>query len=54
MSEQHIDKDYLAKRQLQRGTAGWILLAGLGVAYVISGDLRAGMRVLLLRAGAVS
>ncbi|MEH6568560.1 MAG: ethanolamine permease [Halioglobus sp.] len=38
MSEQHIDKDYLAKRQLQRGTAGWVLLAGLGVAYVISGD----------------
>ncbi len=38
MSEQHIDKDYLAKRQLKRGTAGWILLAGLGVSYVISGD----------------
>ncbi|NVC49119.1 ethanolamine permease [Vibrio diabolicus] len=29
---------YLAKRQLKRGTAGWILLAGLGVSYVISGD----------------
>jgi ethanolamine permease len=28
----------LAKRQLKRGTAGWILLAGLGVSYVISGD----------------
>jgi ethanolamine permease len=38
MSEQHIDKDYLAKRQLKRGKAGWILLAGLGVSYVISGD----------------
>ncbi|WGW14120.1 ethanolamine permease [Saxibacter everestensis] len=25
-------------RQLKRGAAGWILLAGLGIAYVISGD----------------
>jgi ethanolamine permease len=33
-----IDQEYLAKRQLKRGTAGWILLAGLGVSYVISGD----------------
>ena len=32
------DADYLAKRSLRRGTAGWILLAGLGVSYVISGD----------------
>lgn len=30
--------DYLAKRQLKKGTAGWVLLAGLGVSYVISGD----------------
>ncbi|MGS0684638.1 ethanolamine permease [Nakamurella sp. GG22] len=29
---------YLAKRTLKKGTAGWILLAGLGVSYVISGD----------------
>ncbi|AHJ14382.1 ethanolamine permease [Sulfurospirillum multivorans DSM 12446] len=29
---------YLAKRQLKKGTAGWLLLAGLGVSYVISGD----------------
>ncbi|MFN3579611.1 MAG: ethanolamine permease [Pseudomonas sp.] len=29
---------YLAKRQLKRGSAGWILLAGLGVSYVISGN----------------
>ncbi|QKF81856.1 ethanolamine permease [Halarcobacter ebronensis] len=33
-----IDNDYLAKRQLKRGTAGWLLLAGLGISYVISGD----------------
>lgn len=33
-----VDNDYLAKRQLKKGTAGWILLAGLGVSYVISGD----------------
>lgn len=30
--------DYLAQRQLKRGAAGWILLAGLGISYVISGD----------------
>ncbi|GAA4684487.1 ethanolamine permease [Pseudonocardia yuanmonensis] len=30
--------DYLARRQLRRGAAGWVLLAGLGVGYVISGD----------------
>lgn len=30
--------DYLAKRTLKTGTAGWVLLAGLGVSYVISGD----------------
>ncbi len=29
---------YLEKRQLNQGAAGWVLLAGLGVAYVISGD----------------
>ncbi len=31
-------EDYLERRQLRRGTAGWVLLAGLGVSYVISGD----------------
>ncbi len=30
--------DYLARRSLRTGTAGWVLLAGLGVSYVISGD----------------
>jgi ethanolamine permease len=38
LSEHHVDQDYLAKRQLKKGTAGWVLLAGLGVSYVISGD----------------
>lgn len=33
-----VENDYLKHRQLKRGAAGWILLAGLGVAYVISGD----------------
>jgi ethanolamine permease len=32
------DDDYLRKRQLKGGTAGWLLLAGLGVSYVVSGD----------------
>ena len=29
---------YLERRQLRRGSAGWVLLTGLGVAYVVSGD----------------
>ncbi len=29
---------YMDKRQLRSGAAGWVLLAGLGIAYVISGD----------------
>ncbi|MFT7005246.1 MAG: ethanolamine permease [Sulfurimonas sp.] len=33
-----INEEYLAKRQLKKGTAGWLLLAGLGISYVISGD----------------
>jgi len=33
-----LNEAYLAKRQLKKGTAGWLLLAGLGVSYVISGD----------------
>ncbi len=33
-----LDAEYLKHRTLQRGAAGWVLLAGLGVAYVISGD----------------
>lgn len=30
--------EYFQHRQLRSGAAGWVLLAGLGVAYVISGD----------------
>lgn len=33
-----VSEDYLESRQLKRGVAGWVLLAGLGVSYVISGD----------------
>ncbi|MER5494585.1 ethanolamine permease [Streptomyces sp. NPDC002490] len=29
---------YFARRALRRGSAGWLLLTGLGVAYVVSGD----------------
>lgn len=37
--DSHVEgEDYLAKRTLKKGTAGWVLLAGLGVSYVISGD----------------
>ena len=35
---QQAGSEYLQKRQLRSGAAGWVLLAGLGVAYVISGD----------------
>lgn len=31
-------QSYLEKRQLKTGSAGWLLLAGLGVSYVVSGD----------------
>ncbi|XVV06776.1 ethanolamine permease [Actinosynnema sp. CA-248983] len=33
-----VGDEYLEHRQLKRGAAGWVLLAGLGVSYVISGD----------------
>ncbi|MBN1096614.1 ethanolamine permease [Blastococcus sp. TML/C7B] len=33
-----VEAGYLQERQLRTGTAGWVLLAGLGVAAVISGD----------------
>jgi ethanolamine permease len=35
---EQVGADYMEKRQLRPGAAGWVLLAGLGVAYVISGD----------------
>ncbi len=35
---ENVGSEYMEHRQLQKGAAGWILLAGLGVAYVISGD----------------
>jgi len=33
-----VSQEYFEQRQLKRGAAGWLLLVGLGVAYVISGD----------------
>lgn len=30
--------EYFSQRQLKQGSVGWVLLIGLGVAYVISGD----------------
>ena len=37
--EEHLERaDYLQKRQLKSGSAGWVLLVGLGVSYVVSGD----------------
>jgi ethanolamine permease len=35
---EHAGAGYMERRQLRAGAAGWVLLAGLGVAYVISGD----------------
>ena len=37
-SYETVGDEYMADRQLRQGAAGWVLLAGLGVAYVISGD----------------
>ncbi len=33
-----VGTDYFQQRELKKGAAGWVLLVGLGVAYVISGD----------------
>ena len=30
--------EYFAQRQLKKGAVGWLLLVGLWVSYVISGD----------------
>ena len=35
---ERVDTGYLERRRLRSGTAGWLLLAGLGVSAVISGD----------------
>ena len=35
---ENVGAEYLEQRRLRTGAAGWVLLAGLGVAYVISGD----------------
>ncbi|MEU9603796.1 ethanolamine permease [Streptomyces sp. NPDC048057] len=32
------DDAYMRRRMLRQGSAGWLLLTGLGVAYVVSGD----------------
>ncbi|QUJ69774.1 ethanolamine permease (plasmid) [Photobacterium sp. GJ3] len=45
-----VSDDYLNQRQLKKGVAGWVLLASLGVSYVISGDF-AGWNFGLERAG---
>jgi ethanolamine permease len=36
--QQDVGDDYHSQRSLKKGAAGWVLLAGLGVSYVISGD----------------
>ena len=35
---ERVEAAYLERRRLRSGTAGWLLLAGLGVSAVISGD----------------
>ncbi|RKT56040.1 ethanolamine permease [Saccharothrix australiensis] len=35
---EQVGREYLERRQLKRGAAGWVLLAGLGVSYVVSGE----------------
>ena len=50
VAHEQVGSDYLEQRQLRSGAAGWVLLAGLGVAYVISGDF-AGWNVGLAEGG---
>jgi ethanolamine permease len=38
VESESVGAEYFANRQLKKGAAGWVLLLGLGVAYVISGD----------------
>ncbi len=38
VGSESVDAEYFQDRQLKKGAAGWVLLIGLGVAYVISGD----------------
>ena len=38
VAEHRESDEYLNRQQLKTGSAGWLLLAGLGVSYVISGD----------------
>ena len=38
ISYESVSTEYFSKRQLKQGAAGWVLLASLGVSYVISGD----------------
>ena len=33
-----VSDEYMSQRQLKKGVAGWVLLASLGISYVISGD----------------
>ncbi|OKJ96928.1 ethanolamine transporter [Streptomyces sp. CB03234] len=42
--------DYLKRRALRQGSAGWLLLTGLGVGYVVSGDF-AGWNIGLAEGG---
>ncbi|MFK8020562.1 MAG: ethanolamine permease [Pseudomonadales bacterium] len=35
---EQVSEEYFDDRQLKQGAVGWVLLAGLGVSYVISGD----------------
>src|SRR5919202_1065327 len=35
---ERVGEEYMEQRRLQRGAAGWVLLMGLGIAYVISGE----------------
>ena len=45
-----VQEDYSSVRQLKKGAFGWLLLVGLGIAYVISDDF-AGWNFGLAQAG---
>ena len=45
---EQVSDDYLKQRQLKKGAAGWIVLAGLGVSYyIISPSLTFGKTTVL-------
>lgn len=50
VTDTEVQEDYFSLRQFKKGAIGWLLLVGLGIAYVISDDF-AGWNFGLAQAG---